>query len=252
MTTDRSHENGQAVQAARDPMAREAFLEENQTRILGLAGKIAKHSITKSDDEWTISMLAVSDALDHYDQKQGDFWPFASVVIRNRLSDHYRGNARAASEITVSPEVFSGEVQEEDAGLGLQLEVREKTSVTVDFSLRDEIEALSSELETFGISFFDLAETSPRAEKTRKSCARLVCGMFLPPPLVAAMRRLRKLPLKDLLARVKEPRKVAERHRSYLVTATLILDGDYPKMSEYIDDIRQMLRTETAKEAAVR
>ena len=236
---DRTIENRQAEQAAADPSAREAFLAQNQNRILKLAARLSGRNLTVSDDEWIISMMAVSQALDSYAADKGDFWPFAAVVVKSRLMDWFRSTARSSSEISVAPEVFSGEVNEEEESAGLSLAVQDKISVVEDTSLRDEIEALQQELEPYGISFFDLAGSSPKARKTRSECAGIVAAMFLPPPLLAALRKLKKLPAKEILSRKKCSRKTLEKYRGYLITASLMLDGDYPGLCEYISYMKE-------------
>ena len=45
---------------------------------------------------------------------------------------------------------------------------------------REEIAQMQSVLKEYGFSFFDLAESSPKAEKTKKSCARAIrCLIFV-------------------------------------------------------------------------
>ncbi len=235
MIKDRAAENQQAAEASQSKAAREAFLDRHQDHILRLAAKITHSSLTKSDDEWTVAMFAVSQALDSWDASRGDFWPYAAVVVQSRLTDLHRKNARSASEISVRPEAFDGDVDDMDPDLGTQMEVREHAGVTVDTQLRDEIFALQEELSPYGISFFDLAECSPKAEKTRKSCAELIRAMFAPPPpLTGEMKKSRHLPFAGLIQRTGLPKKILERHRKYLVAGTLILDGDYPGLAEYM------------------
>ncbi len=235
MIRDRAAENEQAAEAARSRRAREAFLEEHQDHILRLAAKITRSSLTKSDDEWAVAMFAVSQALDSWNSERGDFWPYAAVVMQSRLTDLHRKNARSDAEISVRPEAFDGDVDDMDPDLGTQMEVREHAGVEVDTRLRDEIFALQEELDGYGISFFELAECSPKAEKTRKSCADLIRAMFTPPPpLTGDMKKSRRLPISALLLRTGLPKKILERHRKYLVAGTLILDGDYPGLADYM------------------
>ncbi len=244
MGTDRQAENREALAASQNKEEQEKFLEKHRRDILHLTGKIAHRYITESDDEWALAFYAVSQALESYDLSRGDFWPYAAVVIRNRLTDWYRKNAGSGAELPVSPEAFSGEIEDDAADMSIRMTVREQTAVERDTSLQDEILALNQELNDYGISFFDLADCSPRTTKTRSACAAVLRAIFLPPPLMALLRKKKLLPVREITERVRVPRKQLDRHRRYLVAAALILDGDYPGISEYVSCLKDEKGTE--------
>ncbi|MBO6137324.1 MAG: hypothetical protein J6O71_01810 [Lachnospiraceae bacterium] len=231
-----------AVKAKNDPGERNRFLQDNEQHILRLTGKITHSSVTRSDDEWAIALSAVNEAIDRYDSDRGDFWNLAAVLIKNRITDEYRRTSRYA-ERPVDPEAFDGNTNEESGDLAAELEVSDNSYVMPDSTLKDEIDALEEELKAYNISFFELEESSPKAVKTRNACAEVIKSIFLPPPLVQALKRLRKLPVKDIIKRSGISVKLIDKHRKYLVTSTLILDGDYPALSEYLGFIKNELKT---------
>ncbi len=222
-----------AAEAKTDPEKRNLFLMENEQHILRLTGKITHSPVSVSDDEWAIALSAVNEAIDRFEPGRGSFWSLAAAVIKSRLTDEYRKRSRL-SEVPVDPEAFDGNTEEEARDLALQLEVSENSRVMVDNTLKDEIDALEEELGEYGISFFELEESSPKAVKTRRSCAEIIKAVFLPPPLVEFLKRTKKLPIKDIIKRSGVSVKVIDKHRKYLVTSALILDGDYPALSEYL------------------
>ena len=237
--------NEEAMAAKESAENKNTFLHEEQMHILRLASRIVHKPLTYSDDEWSAALWAVSEAIDTYEEDKGDFWPYASLVMSSRLKDLYRRDARYAQEVTVRPEAFDGDVEEEDPDYLTQCEVQQHAGTQADTSLKDEILALQQELRPYGISFFDLAECSPKAEKTRLSCAQLVKAFFAPPPpLVEKLRKTGSLPVKELLSRVRISRKIVDRYRKYLITSALILDGDYPGLADYLDYIRKALKAE--------
>ena len=237
--------NEEVIAAQKNIKMKNAFLQEEQDHILRLASRITHKSLTYSDEEWSVALWAVASAIDSYEDRKGDFWPYAALVMSSRLTDMYRSEARRKSEISVRPEAFDGDVDDEDPDYLTQCEVQQHAGVTVDTSLKEEIEALQHELKSFGISFFDLAECSPKAEKTRKSCAILIKAFFAPPPpLVDKLRNTKILPVKELLSRSHITRKIIDRYRKYLITSALILDGDYPGLADYLDYIKKALRAE--------
>lgn len=238
MNMDRTAENERALKAAKDNAFRELFLQKEQQHILRLTSKVLHASVTSNDDEWAIAFIAVSQALNTYDESKGDFWPYAAIVIRSRLNDWFRSQKRMSTELAVKPEVFAGEVSEEDPDFGIQCKVRDQLGVVIDYTLRDEIEALGQELSSYGFSFFDLAECSPKSKTTRTGCMEIIKAIFSPPPLVREINKNKCLPIKSILARVDISRKMLERHRKYIVAVSVILAGDYPALSEYVDDLK--------------
>ena len=100
--------NKKAVRAAQDDSYMNTFIAENKTFILSCAGKQAGRYISESDDEFSIAMYAFFTAITKYNTDQGDFLPFAGLVIKRRLTDYYRTQQRFADEHSVSPDVFSG------------------------------------------------------------------------------------------------------------------------------------------------
>ncbi|HAG68409.1 MAG TPA: hypothetical protein DCL38_00380 [Lachnospiraceae bacterium] len=233
---DNKEENLKAEKAAKDASLRELFLAENSEHILRLAAKLSGHHITKSDDEWSIALIAASEALDRYDSGKGDFWGFASIVIKSRLLNYYKGNERIKDEISVSPSAFEGEVEEDDPELSLKLEMQDKMAVGMspESSVREEILALEEELKRYNISFFDLTSCSPRSRSTRKGCAEVIASFFLPPPIVELLKRTGQLPSSKLRQRSGQSTKFLDKFRKYLIAAVLILDGDYPELAAYI------------------
>ncbi|MCR5654559.1 MAG: hypothetical protein K6G07_02840, partial [Lachnospiraceae bacterium] len=88
MDQNKEAENLKARRARDDKDRRNTFLLDEEQHILRLAGKLCNRVVTKSDDEWSIALMAVDEALDRYDETRGDFWSFASYVMKNRLTDH--------------------------------------------------------------------------------------------------------------------------------------------------------------------
>jgi len=232
--------------ARKDKELRDQFIQQNKKFILGCAYKSVKHYVTESDDEWSVSLIAFNEAIDSYEDGKGTFEGFASLVIRRRLVDHIRSEARFTGEISTEPYVIDGDVDDEDPS-AFQMEVRKKTGeLSTDdiakITIRDEIEDVQEILKTYGFSFFDLIECSPKAEKTKKSCTLAVKGLLENEELISKMKSSRTLPIKELCEISKVPRKILERHRRYIIAAVEILKGDYPLLSEYLGFIREAIK----------
>ena len=237
---NRSRDDERVVSAKEDPQVKNRFLTDEQDHVLRLTSKILGRTVSKSDDEWSVAFIAVSEAIDSYEPAKGNFWSYASVVIKSRLTDAFRKQKRTNNEISVSPDTFSGEVDEENESLNIQLEVTDKIAVEslgINNGLKMELDALNAELSVFDISLKDLYECSPKSSKTKHSCSMVVNAIFLPPPIVKLIRETKKLPIRDILGRVDLSSKILDRHRKYLIAVAIILDGDYPLIREYVSDL---------------
>ncbi len=235
MESEHLRDNQRALAAAADPRERERFLGEERLHILRLAAKIVNRPLTESDDEWSIAFIASSEALDSYNEEKGDYWGYAAVVIRNRLYDYLRKESRhSGREMSISPEAFNGDLHDRDTATALEIEVSKRSQErVVDQGLKEEIRALREELQDYGISFRDLSECSPKTDKTVAGCREAIRSIFLPPPLMALLRKNKSIPVKEVMQRSGVKKKLLERHRKHLIAAALVLDGDYPGMREY-------------------
>ncbi|MBQ9030927.1 MAG: RNA polymerase subunit sigma [Parasporobacterium sp.] len=229
-----------------------SFIQANRHFILASACKAVGHFVMESDDEYSIAMIAFHEAVQAYQEEKGNFYSFAGLVIRRRLTDQLRSSARFYREIDVEPSVMGGSVDMEAPQAAFHLEVQKKEMEISEQDtgnrpegnpLRDEIGAVQQLLEGYGFSFFDLADCSPRAEKTRKACAAAVNCILARPDILAKIRSSRTLPAKELKQRSGVSAKVLERHRKYIIAAVEILHGDYPLLAEYMSYIRKELET---------
>ena len=184
------------------------------------ASKTAKCYVTKNDDEWSIALAAFSQAVKKYDYTRGSFISFAELIIQRSLIDYYRVQGKFNAEIQVDK-------IEEDAIVK-----------TDDSNLKLEIQAITQVLKHYGFSFMDLADCSPKAQKTKTACARAVSYLVKHPVLMNEMKDSKLLPIKILEKNSMVPQKILERHRKYIIAAAEILHGDYPHLSDYLRYIR--------------
>ena len=231
--------NEKAVRAAQDDSYMNEFIAENKTFILSCAGKQAGRYISESDDEFSIAMYAFFTAITKYNTDQGDFLPFAGLVIKRRLTDYYRTQQRFSDEHSVSPEVFSGNTDDDGEVQAIHYEVAEKLADRPALTAADEIHTVNDIFSRFGFSFMELSEVSPKASKTKRQCAQAVRAIISSPIILETLRSTHKLPIKALAAQSSVPVKVLERHRKYIIAATIILTGNFPILAEYMKYIRE-------------
>lgn len=109
-------------------------------------------------------------------------------MIGRRLADHYRSQHRFDAETPLAPQTFDGTVDCESADAAMQQAVAEQMSEAKPVSAQDEIEAANTVFEKYGFAFYDLAASSPKSDKTRRSCAAAVGTLLHSPVLFASMQ----------------------------------------------------------------
>ena len=235
----------QALAAKTDERAFNELVESSKSWILRVASETTKRFVTDSDDEWSIALMAFSEAVQSYETEKGSFRGLAAMVIRRRVVDYLRTEGRHADELSVLPAAFEDGLDEDETG-GVELQVQQRMAQEADAApgedaaslARAEIAELQDILRLYGFTFFDLADASPKAEKTKQSCGKAVRTMLATAVLMAQMRLKRLLPIKELSTASGVVRKILERHRKYIIASSEILDGDFPILAGYLAFIR--------------
>lgn len=226
----------------------EQLIHKCEFFIIKAASKVSKRYIGKEDDEFQIALLGFTEAVKEYEMDKGSFFSYAELVMRRRLIDYFRSQTKYAAELSVSPYVFTSDV--EDTDLQLYKSVNESLVYEEDHAstdIKDEIVELKKVLQGYGFSFMDLAECSPKAEKTKHQCALACIYMLENPMLVENMRSTKQFPLKIVQKSCDVSRKTLERHRKYLIAAVEILSGNFPYMKEYLRYIEEVRRNESGR-----
>ena len=117
--------------------------------------------------------------------------------------------------------------------------VAEQMSEAKPISAQEEIEAANTVFEKYGFAFYDLAASSPKSDKTRRSCAAAVGTLLHSPVLFASMQSAHSLPIKALAQQCGVSARTITRHRDYIVAAALLIDGDYPILCTYLQTMRK-------------
>jgi RNA polymerase sigma factor len=212
--------------------------------ILRCASSASRSYISKSDDEWSIALSAFTEAIKNYSAAKGSFLNFAELVIRRRIIDFIRSKSRYALEVSVNPSLFNTDIQNEDEYF-MQSEIAQKVSIVEDNSIKMEITLVNEVFSEYGFSFMDLTECSPKSEKTKRSCAKVVAYLIRNPILTSEIKIKKQLPLNIIEKNTRVPRKLLERHRKYIIAAVEIISGDFPNLAGYMEYIRQELKNES-------
>jgi RNA polymerase sigma factor len=231
-----------AIEASDNHTSLNQLIEQCESYIIKTASTVTHHYITKSDDEWSIALIAFVQAVTNYDLDKGSFLSFAKLVIQRRLVDYIRNQNKHSLEISVDPISFDIDNEDNETDVSLQLAIADKVSQDNQNSIQLEITAVNEVFVNYGFTFFDLTDCSPHAKKTKKSCAMAVAFILNNPLIISELRSSKQLPLKIIEKNAKVPRKILERHRKYIIAAIEILSGEYPLLAEYLQFIKEEMK----------
>lgn len=236
-----------ALQAKNDRDYRSNFIGDNKKLILSLTSKACggRH-ITDSDDEYSIALIAFNEAIDAYDETRGNFTSFASLVIKRRLTDEFRKNK---GEVPTNPGAFEAYDDDSDSeayngNITAKMNelAHEKQSEQERLeSLKQEIASATEALSIYGLTFYELADYSPKSTATKAACKDAIICMLKPGDLYDKMKSSKLLPIKEIETRTGIKRKTLERHRKYIMAVSELLQGDYPHLGDYLTDIKKGL-----------
>jgi RNA polymerase sigma factor len=220
------------AQAAESGGIRDDLLRDLEPYILRVASKVCKRQISKQDDEFTIALVGLNEAISRYEPEQSSsFLSFAYMVIHRRLIDYYRHEKKHANQVPLvppnakenephHPEVVSRsfvQYQEEELARARRLEVKH----------------FSQCLERFGIKMSELVKASPKHRDTREHLLEIASRIVADKDLLRDFYEQVK-PGKELASRIGLHRRTLQRHRKYLVALTVVLVEDLPLMQEYL------------------
>ena len=225
-------ESGKTICEIRnDEQLRNAFIDKYKNFILSAASKVLGHYVGTDDDEYSLAMIAFNDAITKYDESKGDFYKFATLLIRNKLIDDLRKqNSNVIPFSSLHP--AGKDFEDED------LEAVGDKDVASDIAI--ELHILKAELAKYNISMFDIPQSSPKALKTKQMTYDILMYISKNAEAKKSILKNKEIPLKLLMDSFGVNRKLLERHRKYIIAATIILNGDYPIISEYIKNLREV------------
>ena len=231
--------NQLAIRASREESGREELIREQRDTILRTASGVCHRYVTVSDDEWSIALCAFSKAIDVYAEGKGDFLPFAQMLIKRDLIDYFRSQKRTLNESPTAPYILEGNGAPGEDTEGVSRKISQTSAQAAETGIKEEITAANEMLMKYGFRFFDLTDCSPQQEKTKQECAKAVRYVLAQAELRKELEKTRKLPIRAVAAGSGVSKKILDRYRKYIIMAILILDGEYPRLSEYLKFVRK-------------
>ena len=187
------------------------------------ASKCISRFCSEQDDEFSIAMT-FHEAILGYEHDRGAFLPYAAMLIRNRIIDFQRKEVRHQSNISLSEEIGDGDQTMMDMIADERDYIQESANLE---ATKEEIEELSAVMADFGVTFSDVADNSPKQQRTMEACVSAINYAIENRHLLDEMLKTKKLPLAKLVAGSGAERKTLERHRKYILVMLLIHSNGY-------------------------
>ncbi|MGM9932001.1 RNA polymerase sigma factor SigI [Pradoshia sp.] len=216
---------------------RNDLIEQYKPFIKKSVSSVCKRYITETDDEFSIGLIAFNDAIDRFSYEKGTaLLAFADTMIKRRVIDHLRSQSRKNQELSIEFGVYSEEGYAQsplEAERSIEFHKEELDAE----QRRDEILRFTNILTSFGITFSQLVQASPKHADARKNAVSIARIVAEDPLMLEYLFHKKKLPLKKLEDKVNVSRKTIERNRIYIVAMVLILTGDYQFLSDYLKGV---------------
>lgn len=218
--------------ARQDPVVREELIDEHQTYILKVASKICIRNITRQDDEFSVALLGFNEAINSYRFDQNTkFHSFAFTVIRRRLTDHFRSEARHFNQVPlVSADSKDNEPTYPEV---IRKSFEEHHDRELEEIRRSDLKEFEKHLRQFKISLNDLVKVSPKHRDTRQNLQEIAQRIASKTEWLEQFYKQKRLK-KGFAEQVGCHRRTLKRHRDYLIALVIVLVEDLPTIREYL------------------
>ena len=213
------------VAAAREDMDQaDALIRAYLPFIRSVAAKAMGRPCTDQDDELSVAMIAFHEATRSYTRSRGAFLRYAALVMRSRIIDFQRSEARHRGHASMDTPL--GEEEQPLAETLPDTVDHYETSLTL-LATNQEVQELKHTLAGYGLRLSDVAENCPKQKRTLDACRKVVRYAKAHPDILDELVRSGKLPLTRLVAETGVERKTLERHRKYLMALLLIYTNGF-------------------------
>lgn len=218
---------------------REDLLREWIPLVLRTASQVTGRFVRVGrDEEVSIGLMALNEAVDRFDPSRGTRWiSFAEMVIRRRIIDFLRRQQhRRAVEVPIS------DLEAEDDESGVFCPAEDRAAVRLwqaseaQDSLREECARYAARLQCYGISLSHLAARAPKHADARQRALQIASIVAADPLLLERLCKRRELHISGLRSRVPCCRKTLERHRQYIIAATVLM-SEFPALARRIGGV---------------
>jgi len=212
---------------AGDEEEREKFIKEYVPLVIKTIVKITNRYIeVENDDEFSIGIGALNEAIDRYSGDKGNFINYAALVIRSRIIDYERKIKKHSNVISIN------QMEDED-GSKLQLKT-DGDDIAYSLEIREQIQKFKNRLSEFNISLEDLTRGNPKHKDTRLNAINIARDVLKHRRIMEAFYQKKTLPVSFVSRELCVSTKVLKRSKKYITATILALDSEFELIKDYI------------------
>ena len=206
---------------AHDETAREKLLEDFRPFAVEVASRLCKRRLEfENDDELSIALVALNQAIDSYDALQGkQFKNYAALIIKSRLIDYFRKEGRHFHHSLDAADAEHQELRQWETHHAWIKYQDEQSRL----EWAEEIVHFEQRLQTFGISMQKLERIAPKHQDTREKLLEVAQHISSRKDMVLYIHSTKRLPMKEIVSSCNVSKKALKRGRQYIIALFLIL-----------------------------
>lgn len=209
---------------------RDEFIGSNKSFVYRVTQSVCKKGLSwENDDELSIALIAFNKACDTYNEKKGEFFSYAKLLIKNSLIDHFR-------KVKNTPVLTFEEESDNIDYIDNKLSLDQYTILSENAARVEEISLLSKELNKYKLDFNILVDSSPSHTDTRNSLLNIAFTCIKSEDILSYIRNKKLMPVKEICLLTGANKKLIEKWRRYILTLIIILSSeDYPYIKSYLN-----------------
>lgn len=220
-----------------DIQARDDLIRDYTPFILKTASSCVRHYVALgTDDEASVALCAFNEAIDAFKSTRPGFLAFSATVIKRRLVDYFRKQARQR-EIpfsTLNPYEGDHETQWDPSCLAYSTKDWQDS-----VERRDDIENWKETLREFGLTLGQVIASTPKHKDARKRAMLMARIIAQNDELKARFFRTRQIPADELLSLMPKKHRVSkktvDRQKVYITAVAIAMSGDYPSLQGFLE-----------------
>lgn len=209
---------------------RDEFIYSNKSFVYRVTQSVCKKGLSwENDDELSIALIAFNKACETYNEKKGEFFSYAKLLIKNSLIDHFR-------KVKNTPVLTFEEENDNLDYIDNKLSLDQYSILSENAARVEEISLLSKELKKYKLDFSILVDSSPSHRDTRNTLLNIAFTCIKNESILSYIKNKKLMPVKEICLLTGANKKLIEKWRRYILTLVIILSSeDYPYIKSYLN-----------------
>lgn len=171
-----------------------------------------KYVSMDNSEEFSVGLMAFTEALYRFEEGKGNFHSFAKLVISSRIKSFLKGGNKDNNDLSM--EALLDE--------GYEIPENYKNPVEDKDLLVKEIGLLKADISLFGFTFEELVDESPKHEDTRNNAINLSEDVSKEKEFTSFMYEKRRLPIKKISVKFSVTEKIIKRSKKFIISVVII------------------------------